>query len=77
MNKSSRNWTDEIDGDLLVTGLMRDDTQQMNRIGMLGIGSNDLFVKLLCLLQSPGLMMCDGGFEPGIQRWAGGGRTLR
>ena len=60
-------FADEIDGGLLVTGLVRDDAQQMNRIGMLWIGSNDLLVEPLRLLQSSGLMMCDGGFQLGIQ----------
>jgi hypothetical protein len=58
----------------MLTGLMGNDTEEMQRIEMLWPNREDLLIKRLGFRQPPGMVVLEGQFESLLNRcrWGGG-----
>ncbi len=65
---------DQVNGQLGPPGLKRDDTQQVQAVGVAGVHRQDLTVQTFGVGQVPGLVMLNGGGE---HRFAGGRQFAR
>ena len=54
---------DELDGILVVTGLVGDDTEEVEGVRVVGVGGEDLAVEGFSVLESAGLVMEESGLE--------------
>jgi hypothetical protein len=61
----------QVDGKVVASGLMGDHSEQMQAVGVTGIGGQNLAEEMLCFLRVAGLVMPDRGSE---QRLHGRGR---
>jgi hypothetical protein len=56
-------FADQILRDVIAAGLMGENTQKMQRIGMAGVELQNLPVETFCIIEPSGLMMSHGNGE--------------